>query len=191
LDGAWFVANLYDAICNGFCTYSDYSCGCNFTLFAPTDSAFATLDQELRDKLFEPAWVAHLTNLLEFHATQPTSDRVLSYDLADGDVLSMLNGEKITLSVDTTGLPLSSEFTESARVTEADFVAKNGVLHKIDNVLLPRFVFTDLIGLGNTAAGAEYSVLFSLFELLDIGSLFRAAGDVTVLAPTDAACIGK
>jgi transforming growth factor-beta-induced protein len=112
---------------------------------------------------------------------------VLSYDLADGTILSMLNGENITVSVDAVGLSLSSEFTESARVTEADLVAKNGVLHKIDNVLLPRFVFTDLIGLGNTAAGAEYSVLFSLFESLDIGSIIRAAGDVTVFAPTDTA----
>jgi uncharacterized surface protein with fasciclin (FAS1) repeats len=160
---------------------------CNYTLFAPTNSAFSEIDQDFLTRLLTPPWVAHLTGLLSFHATQSTTERVLSTDLEDGAVITMLNGQNVTVAVVDEGLAVTSAYTEQSNVVQADLVAENGVLHKVDAVLLPEFVVTDLVGLGNSTGGSGFTILFGIFELLQIGGLIPATEFFTVFAPTDAA----
>lgn len=172
---AFETAGLTDVICPD----------CNYTLFAPTNDAFAAVDQEFLTKLLTPEWTLHLASLLSFHATKSTPERVVSTDLADGLVLSMLNDENVTVNIGADGVVITSEFTEGSQVLEADIIAENGVVHKVNSVLIPEFAATDLVGLGATAVGSGFTILFEFFEQLDIGTLLT--DDYTVFAPTDAA----
>jgi uncharacterized surface protein with fasciclin (FAS1) repeats len=99
-----------------------------FTVFAPTDAAFAALPKGTVDDLLKPANKAKLTKVLTYHVV-PGS--VLSTSLKSGDVKSVEGGSlkvvvapgKVTVS--------------GANVVKADIKASNGVIHVIDKVLLP------------------------------------------------------
>ena len=99
-----------------------------FTLFAPTDAAFAALPDGLVDALLQDAQ-GDLTTVLLYHALSGT---VLSSDLSDGQAASTLQGEDVTVSINTEGV-----FINNAQVTVADIVTDNGVVHVIDAVLVP------------------------------------------------------
>jgi uncharacterized surface protein with fasciclin (FAS1) repeats len=158
---------------------------CNYTLFAPTNDAFDAFNQELLGKLVTPEWERHLTELLRLHVTQPGAERVLSSDLEDGMILTMLNGDNITVGVDGGNVALTGEYFNATQVVQADIIADNGVMHKVDQVLVPAFATMDLVDVG--ALGfREYSILASLGELLNIRTLV-GDDDFTVFAPTNTA----
>ena len=102
-----------------------------FTLFAPTDQAFADAGIDLA-ALDTPEGKAALTDILLHHVY---SGAVLSTDLTDGMVVQMVNGDNITLTV-TTGMS-ASVLIGNATVTGADVMTSNGVIHVIDKVLMP------------------------------------------------------
>ena len=102
-----------------------------FTLFAPTDQAFADAGIDLA-ALDTPEGKAALTDILLHHVY---SGAVLSADLPDGMVVQMVNGDNITLTV-TTGMS-ASVLIGNATVTGADVMTSNGVIHVIDKVLMP------------------------------------------------------
>jgi uncharacterized surface protein with fasciclin (FAS1) repeats len=102
-----------------------------FTLFAPTDQAFADAGIDLA-ALDTPEGKAALTDILLHHVY---SGAVLSADLTDGMVVQMVNGDNITLTV-TTGMS-ASVLIGNATVTGADVMTSNGVIHVIDKVLMP------------------------------------------------------
>lgn len=99
-----------------------------FTLFAPTDEAFAALPAGTVEALLEDPEGA-LTSILLYHAVSGT---VLSTDLSDGMMAATINGADITVAINDEGV-----FINEAQVTVADIVTDNGVVHVIDAVLLP------------------------------------------------------
>lgn len=98
-----------------------------FTVFAPTEAAFAALPAGLLDKLLKPENKATLVKILTYHVV---SGKVLSADVKDG-VVASLEGSELTFS--TTGGVMVNE----AKITTPDVPASNGVIHVIDKVLLP------------------------------------------------------
>ena len=98
-----------------------------FTVFAPTDDAFAALPEGLLEKLLLPENVGVLTSILTYHVV---SGKVMSTDVMAGDVPTV-EGSNISLGT-TDGVQVND-----ATVLIADVAASNGVIHAIDKVLVP------------------------------------------------------
>ncbi len=99
-----------------------------FTVFAPTDAAFAALPKGTVEDLLKPANKAKLTKILTYHVV---SGAVLSTSLKSGDVPTV---EKTPLKVVVAGGKVT---VGGANVVKADIKASNGVIHVIDKVLIP------------------------------------------------------
>jgi len=99
-----------------------------FTVFAPTDDAFAALPAGLVDCLLLEENVDALTAILTYHVV---AGEVMSTDLTDGPVATV-QGEEITVDL-TDGVTLN----DSVSVVIADVPASNGVIHAIDGVIVP------------------------------------------------------
>lgn len=99
-----------------------------FTVFAPTDAAFAALpDGTIENLLADPSGA--LTDILLYHVVPA---QVLSTDLSDGMTATTVGGAELTFSVGADGVQVNG-----ANVVSADVMASNGVIHVIDAVLLP------------------------------------------------------
>jgi uncharacterized surface protein with fasciclin (FAS1) repeats len=98
-----------------------------FTVFAPTNEAFAALPAGVLDALLLPENVGVLTQILKYHVV---SGAVLAADVVDGNVATV-EGQDLVLS--TTG----GVTVNSVPVEAADVMASNGVIHVIGTVLLP------------------------------------------------------
>ena len=97
-----------------------------FTVFAPTDAAFAKVPKEALDALLKDK--AALTKVLTYHVV---SGKVMAADVKAGKVRTVQGAE---LTLGTTG----GVTVDNARVTAADVVASSGVIHVIDTVVMPR-----------------------------------------------------
>jgi uncharacterized surface protein with fasciclin (FAS1) repeats len=110
-----------------------------YTVFAPTDEAFAKLGDDTVQCLLKKENLDALTSVLEYHV-------IAGYDLSsaitDGLELETLEKEKISFAIADGNVTLTSTSGNSATVTAADVYATNGVVHVIDAVLLPKD-FTD------------------------------------------------
>ncbi len=100
-----------------------------FTVFAPTDAAFAKLPAGTVETLLKPENKGQLTSILTYHVV---SGKTKSKDLA-GKTLSVKTVNGANVAVDGT----SGVKVNGATVTKADIWASNGVIHVIDTVLLP------------------------------------------------------
>lgn len=98
-----------------------------FTVFAPTDEAFAALPAGVLDALLLPENKALLAQILTYHVV---SGMVMAADVTDGEVATV-EGQKIKLST-ADGVTVNG-----AKVVAADVMASNGVIHAIDAVILP------------------------------------------------------
>ncbi|MEG4036298.1 fasciclin domain-containing protein [Microcoleus sp. Pol12B5] len=99
-----------------------------FTVFAPTDAAFAALPEGTVENLLKPENKALLTKILTYHVV-PGS--VVSTSLKSGDVKSV-EGSSLKVGVNAGKVTVSG-----ANVVKADIKASNGVIHVIDKVLMP------------------------------------------------------
>ncbi|NMG11036.1 fasciclin domain-containing protein [Brasilonema sp. UFV-L1] len=100
-----------------------------FTVFAPTDAAFAKLPQDAVQDLLKPENKEVLVKILRYHVVQGS---VTSKDLKSGEVKS-IEGGPINVKVD----PSAGVQVNDAKVVQPDIKASNGVIHVIDNVILP------------------------------------------------------
>jgi len=100
-----------------------------FTVFAPTDDAFASLPEELTTCLMLPENVDVLSKVLAYHAAE---GYVLSTDLFDGMEIPTLEGSSSTITIEDDTVKV-----DGAKVLVADVVASNGVIHVIGGVLVP------------------------------------------------------
>ena len=100
-----------------------------FTVFAPTDAAFAALPDGTVEDLLKPENKAKLASILTYHVV---SGKVMSTDLSDGMTPATVNGETVTIHTD------GSVKVNDATVSSADIDADNGVIHVIDAVLMPK-----------------------------------------------------
>ncbi|MDB9487875.1 fasciclin domain-containing protein [Dolichospermum circinale CS-537/01] len=99
-----------------------------FTIFAPTDAAFAKLPQDAVRDLLKPENKQILRQVLTYHVV---SGKVLSSDLKSGELKS-LQGDPISIKVNSNGVEVND-----AKITKADIQGSNGVIHQIDNLILP------------------------------------------------------
>ncbi|MGC3995346.1 MAG: fasciclin domain-containing protein [Propionicimonas sp.] len=105
-----------------------------FTVFAPTDEAFATLPKGTLDKVLADKKL--LTKILTYHvvAGEVTADQVMGLD---GKEVKTLEGGTFTVKVGDDGVSLVDGAGNTVKVTQTDIMASNGVIHVVDAVLMP------------------------------------------------------
>ena len=151
-----------------------------FTVFAPTNAAFAKLDPAILNNIISTPSL--LTALLQYHVV---SGSVTSDMLTNGAVPTLLSGQSIDVDL-ANGVTLNG----SSKVTSADIMATNGVIHIIDEVLLPEdFVSQTIVQIA--ASNPDFSTLVSILSKPELADLLAAANDptqdLTVFAPNNAA----
>ncbi|TDL84210.1 fasciclin domain-containing protein [Palleronia sediminis] len=100
-----------------------------FTVFAPTNDAFAALPDGTVDTLLQEENRDQLTSILTYHVVPGAA---MSGDLSDGQMLDTVNGEQLEVSIDGDTVTVGG-----ATVQIANIEASNGVIHGIDSVLMP------------------------------------------------------
>ena len=164
----------------------------SYTVFAPTDAAFAKLGTDaINGLLADPATLADILLYHVYADAIVLADGAISVAASDQSILEMANataeksGGRTALSLSDTGLTVNL-----ASVTSANVMASNGVIHVIDNVMLPPpskgDVTTNIV---DTAVAA--GTFTTLVTALETAGLVDALSDpdskLTVFAPTDAA----
>lgn len=99
-----------------------------FTVFAPTDEAFAALPEGTVESLLLPENKDQLTAILTYHVVP---GKVMSTDLTEGQTAATVNGADVTITLD------GGAKVNGAAITTADIEATNGVIHVIDTVIMP------------------------------------------------------
>ena len=150
-----------------------------FTVFAPTDAAFAKVPKATLDAL--AADPAKLKAVLLYHVV---SGRVTAADVVKLTSAKTLQGSSVAIKVAN-----GSVLVDGAKVTTADVTASNGVIHAIDSVLIPKAApaaATKNVVQTAIAAG-QFKTLASLLTKAGLAGTLQAKGPFTVFAPTDAA----
>ncbi len=101
-----------------------------FTVFAPTNAAFASLPAGTLDNLLLPENKETLAGILTYHVV---AGNVMAADLSDGQMVTTVNGQQLTVTIVDGNVMING-----AKVTAADLVGTNGVVHVIDGVVLPK-----------------------------------------------------
>lgn len=143
-----------------------------FTVFAPTDAAFAAVDGEVLNDLLADSEL--LTAVLTYHVVPGL---FTAADVAGLSAAPTLNGKDVSLSFDGT-----SVMVDGATVTAADIEASNGIIHIIDQVLLPEAI-ADIIQTAKSAA--IFNTLLTAVEAAGLTDVLKGPGPFTVFAPTD------
>ncbi len=111
-----------------------------FTVFAPTNEAFAKLPEGVVENLLKPENKDALVAVLTYHVV---AGKVKSTDLSDGMTATTVEGSDITV-----GISYGNVKIDNAKVAAADIMASNGVVHVIDTVILPPSII-DALSAGN------------------------------------------
>lgn len=106
-----------------------------FTVFAPTNAAFTSLNTELAPGGIASVSAANLTRVLRYHVV---SGNVLAASLMAGNVATLETPQSFTVSL-TGGAKITDVRNRVANVTATDVQCSNGVIHVLDKVLLPTF----------------------------------------------------
>jgi transforming growth factor-beta-induced protein len=148
-----------------------------FTVFAPTDAAFAKLPPGTIDDLLKPQNKPKLIKILTYHV-------VAGKALTAADIiamnppfkLEMLNNISTRISLDAGKVKVND-----ATVIVADVMATNGIIHALDTVLLPPDIVETAIEDG------RFKILVTALKAADLVAPLESPGPFTVFAPTDAA----
>jgi len=145
------------------------------TVFAPTDDAFSSLPDGLLDNLTDE----QLTEIILYHVLAGTVESNQISALQDAETEQ---GERLLLQSSENGVTVNG----STSVISADITASNGVIHAVDDVLLPA-EFRDP-GIIETAEEAgNFTILLNAIEDAGLTTTLQFLGDFTVFAPSDAA----
>ena len=144
-----------------------------FTVFAPTDSAFAKLPPGTLDFLLQPENKQALTDILLYHVVP---GEFFAADVLAKSQLDTLNGQRLDISL-SQGQP----FVDQAQIWVTDVASTNGVIHVIDEVLLP----STLNVLQTAEAAGTFQTLLAAVDAADLTAALGTPGPFTVLAPTD------
>ena len=101
-----------------------------YTVFAPTDAAFAKLPKGQIESLLKDK--EKLKGVLLFHVLPGSYDSTAVHKMHDGDKVKTVNGKEFTL-----GLKNDTVTVNGALVSKTDIKASNGVIHAIDTVIMP------------------------------------------------------
>lgn len=158
-----------------------------FTVFAPTNKAFAALPDGTVETLLRPENKSKLQSILTYHVVK---GRVMSSDLMNYSNAKTLHGNKVRLTLMING----------ASVIKPDIKSSNGVIHVIDSVILPDN-FKPIQGYADkrapkmaekniiqtAMATGQFKTLVAAIEAADLVGALSGKGPFTVFAPTDAA----
>ena len=100
-----------------------------FTVFAPTDDAFAKLPTGAVEKLLEPENKEQLTSILTYHVVPC---KAMASDVIEMSEAKTVNGQSVSISVENDIVMI-----DSAQVIQADIECSNGVIHVINSVIIP------------------------------------------------------
>lgn len=152
-----------------------------FTVFAPTDEAFAKLPAGTVENLLLPENKAQLVAILTYHVVP---GRVLAADVVGLTSAKTVQGEDIAVAVDGSNVKVNN-----ANVTATDILASNGVIHVIDSVIMPPTMsagaaMTTTDAMTDTAAMTETMEMTATAEMTtsNIISVALGAGNFTTLA---------
>ncbi|MBV6645316.1 MAG: fasciclin domain-containing protein [Cyclobacteriaceae bacterium] len=154
----------------------------SYTVFAPTNQAFATLLDVLGYDDLNDVPSDLLKEVLQYHVIGGSALR--STDLSDGQTANtLLDGETVTVSINGTNVMINM-----SNVITPNVEANNGIVHVIDAVLAPSFLVTeDIVQIASAAL--DLNILVSALSKFDdlVASLSDNTGTFTVFAPTDQA----
>ena len=112
-----------------------------FTVFAPTNAAFANLPAGTVENLLKPENKAQLSNILTYHVVSGNLDAaavIAAVNAGNGEaVVTTVSGGKLKVTLEMGKVKLTDESGNSAYVVAADLKGSNGVIHVIDSVVLP------------------------------------------------------
>ena len=153
-----------------------------FTVFAPTDEAFAALpDGMLEDLLADPNT---LKQILLYHVV---GDVVMAETVVTLDNAETLEGSTVAIEVVD-----GNVFLNDSQVTSTDIEASNGVVHVIDKVLVPEMeeavsndVVEDVKSIAEVAVAGGFNTLVAALSAADLVETLSGDGAFTVFAPTD------
>jgi transforming growth factor-beta-induced protein len=154
----------------------------SFTVFAPTDDAFALLGQEALDALLND--LDTLSDILTYHVISSEVDAAAAI-ASVGSLVEMVNGDQVGLSLDGDNL-----LVNVATVTFTDIQADNGIIHVIDAVLMPPADRAEpTLNIVDTAiAAGTFDTLVSALQTAGLDTaLADESRSFTVFAPTDEA----
>jgi uncharacterized surface protein with fasciclin (FAS1) repeats len=144
-----------------------------FTVFAPTDDAFAALPEGTVEALLaDPE--GDLQQILLYHVVP---GQVMAADVSDGLMAETLQGGSVTFAVDGDMVTI-----DGATIVATDIEASNGVIHVIDAVILPPKDIVD-----TAIEAGDFSTLVAAVQAAGLEDALRGEGPFTVFAPADAA----
>ena len=151
-----------------------------FTVFAPTDDAFAALPEGTLDALL--ADQDALREVLLYHVVE---GEVFAADVADLSAATTVSGEMLEVTAGG-----GSVMINDAQVVATDIVAGNGVIHVIDSVLIPPSMQAeegpgDIVTVASEAG--QFETLLAAAEAAGLAETLQSEGPFTVFAPTDEA----
>jgi len=146
-----------------------------FTVFAPSDAAFAKLPAGTVDSLVKPENKALLTSILTYHVV---SGNVMAGDVVKLKQATTLNGQRVDIKVVDGSVSI-----DGAKVVTTDIACSNGVIHVIDAVIMP---VSDTIPAVATKAGT-FSTLLAAAKAAGLVGALSGEDMLTVFAPTDEA----
>jgi len=154
-----------------------------FTVFAPTNEAFAALPAGTLTKLMKPESKKELVDILTYHVLP---EKVLSTDLKAFQEVKTVEGKllQVTKSFGRVRVGASLHSKDLKRVTAADNLASNGVVHIIDGVLIPP-VRPNIVKLAESVK--DLSTLVAAVVAGDLADTLSSPGPFTVFAPTNEA----
>lgn len=151
-----------------------------FTVFAPTDEAFALLGQETIDSLLMDT--DKLSDILTYHVISGEVPASTAISLA-GTKVAMVNGDEVGLSLSDGSLLINT-----VTVTSTDIVTDNGIIHVIDAVLLPPAdMMEPTMNIVDTAvANGSFTTLVTALQATNLDAVLAdESTNFTVFAPTD------
>jgi uncharacterized surface protein with fasciclin (FAS1) repeats len=152
-----------------------------YTVFAPTNAAFADLLDELdvsKDELL--ANKPLLTSVLTYHVL---AGRVLASQIPLGKAITTVEGGVFKIDSSGTGLVIKDGRNRTSGISQADLRASNGVVHVVDQVLLP----ADKNLVETAQSIPDFSILVEAVVAANLQGTLSGAGPFTVFAPTNAA----
>ena len=146
-----------------------------FTVFAPTDEAFAKLPAGTLEVLLKPENKAKLAAILTYHVVPGA---VKAADVVKLKNAGTVNGQRVDIKVDGAKVQV-----DGANVVTTDIACSNGVIHVIDSVILP----VDGTIVDVAAKNGSFNTLVAAVKAAGLVETLSGKGPFTVLAPTDAA----
>jgi transforming growth factor-beta-induced protein len=143
-----------------------------FTVFAPTDEAFASLPEGTVEALLQPENLQKLSDILLYHVAP---GKLMAEEVVSMEEIETVLGPTLKVKVD-----MGNVYVNDAQIILTDIEASNGIIHVIDAVLLPPADIVD-----TAIADDRFTTLVAALEAAGLVETLKGEGPFTVFAPTN------